>query len=147
MSCQKEEEETTIIGQDATEQEMVDLLLIGAQRGKRVALPPCDWKGKECVANHLLKQCPEFIKMTEGQRLTHLRKVNRCFNCFRLGHSANKCQSKTSCGKCEKAHNTMVHGGWERKLEQASAMLTQMGAKYSLHTCLLYTSPSPRDRG
>ena len=97
-------------------------------------MPPCDWKGKGCVTNHLLKQCPKFIGLTEKERIAHLKSINRCFNCFRKNHFTRDCESKARCGTCSGLHNTMLHKGFESKPQ--TALLGQSSA-----TCSLFTSP------
>ena len=119
---------------------------MGAQEGHKVSLPPCDWKGKECKQNHLLKQCPCFIALDEKARLSHLKTKRRCFNCFRIGHNAGNCMSKITCGKCNKRHNTMVHQAWTDRVEKSVAMLTGEGATYSLHTSPVFVAKDLESR-
>ena len=98
--------------------------MTGVKSGKRMSLPPCDWNGAECKVNHLLKQCPVFISMNESERIEHLKKSKRCFNCFKTGHGVSSCQSRARCGTCEAKHNSMVHTGWGEKVDKAAAYFT-----------------------
>jgi len=42
------------------------------------------------------------------KRKSILRDAKRCFNCLRIGHLANDCQSKARCKKCHQKHNTSI---------------------------------------
>ena len=70
------------IEQDHTDQDITDLLLTNAKRNRTSRFPPCDWKEKHCVENHLMKQCPIFIALSENERIAHLKQIGHCFNWF-----------------------------------------------------------------
>jgi hypothetical protein len=83
-----------------------------ATEHKRIyVLPPCDWKGKECADNHLMKNCPRFLKLNEEARQRHLEKKGRCILCFKDTHTIKECPhvGKRHCQKCKKDHHTLLH--------------------------------------
>lgn len=62
-----------------------------------------------CEAQHLLYQCPEFVKKTPDQRNDLIRKFKRCLNCFSVKHQSRDYMSTRSCKQCQQKHHTMLH--------------------------------------
>ncbi|XP_075152046.1 uncharacterized protein LOC142226066 [Haematobia irritans] len=58
---------------------------------------------------HVVRHCPKFLDMSVNQRLTEIKKRNLCLNCFSRLHSVKNCNSKFSCYRCSKRHNTLLH--------------------------------------
>ena len=62
-----------------------------------------------CGKFHGLWRCDIFkLKSIEDKR-TFLKQERLCFNCFNAGHRAAQCNSKFTCLKCNKHHNTLLH--------------------------------------
>ncbi|XP_071578665.1 uncharacterized protein [Temnothorax nylanderi] len=62
-----------------------------------------------CKANHLLYQCPAFLKQTPFQRSDFIRKNKRCLNCFSTKHHVIECTSSYVCRHCQKRHHSLLH--------------------------------------
>ena len=135
---------TVTIDQDATDDDIQSILFAAAQMGQRSTLPPCDWKGKGCQFNHLLKQCPKFIGLTDQERLKHIQQSDRCFNCFRKNHMAKSCNSKARCGHCKKTHNTLVHKAFDQTTPVTTTLLGKNETTSSLFTSPISLAKNPR---
>ncbi|XP_059221697.1 uncharacterized protein LOC131996228 [Stomoxys calcitrans] len=72
----------------------------------KVTEPVCHLCPKE---NHIIRKCPKFLKMTQAQRFSEIKKNSLCINCFSKVHTVKNCSSKFSCYKCNKKHNTLLH--------------------------------------
>ena len=59
-----------------------------------------------CTNEHYSNECM-VVKEVE-KRKSILRDAKRCFNCLRIGHLANDCQSKARCKKSHQKHNTSI---------------------------------------
>ncbi|KYN02013.1 hypothetical protein ALC62_07192, partial [Cyphomyrmex costatus] len=62
-----------------------------------------------CKENHLLYQCPTFLKQTPSQRFEFIKTQKRCSNCFGVKHSVKDCKSTRACKRCSKRHHTLLH--------------------------------------
>lgn len=63
----------------------------------------------QCKGNHYLYHCDTFGKLPIEKRLQTVRKAHLCSNCLRSSsHQAKACNS-SSCRKCDKKHNTLLH--------------------------------------
>ncbi|XP_075163319.1 uncharacterized protein LOC142235952 [Haematobia irritans] len=58
---------------------------------------------------HVIRKCPQFLKMNYQQRWTEIKSKGLCANCFASSHTAQRCKSKYSCFKCGKRHNSLLH--------------------------------------
>ncbi len=74
-----------------------------------------------CPKIHPLYMCAEFRKMTPQQRLSEVKRLNRCLNCLTDGHLSSACPSKHSCKTCQRKHNTMLHLGQDGGNQQRSS--------------------------
>ncbi|KYN22286.1 hypothetical protein ALC57_05322 [Trachymyrmex cornetzi] len=81
---------------------------------KRVALAVTTQACPICQEKHHISNCEEFLKRSVQDRKAEVRKKQLCINCLRAGHYIKECRS-SSCRKCFKAHNTLLH------IDQASA--------------------------
>ncbi|XP_059222522.1 uncharacterized protein LOC131996725 [Stomoxys calcitrans] len=61
------------------------------------------------LETHIIRKCPKFIQMCPEERLSCIRKLNLCLNCFAGGHSVKECKSSHNCFTCKKRHNTLLH--------------------------------------
>lgn len=62
----------------------------------------------KCDGNHPLYECSQFLSLSNEKRLKLLPNYKLCYNCFRSGHYANRCQ-RPGCKVCKRKHNTLVH--------------------------------------
>ena len=62
--------------------------------------------------------CRKFLDSDPAKRLQLIRDNGRCFNCLKKTHSAKDCQSRTTCMKCQKKHNTLLHEGLTNSQKQ-----------------------------
>lgn len=62
-----------------------------------------------CGNNHLNHLCPEFLKMSVGERHKRVVELRMCFNCLRSGHSSSECASAFRCRECNKRHHSLIH--------------------------------------
>ena len=57
---------------------------------------------------HALEVCPEFLKLTRGERMKLARAKGLCMNCLRGNHLAKDCK-KDHCTMCAKVHHALLH--------------------------------------
>ena len=62
-----------------------------------------------CGGAHPIWQCGEFKCKSVEDRRSWVREHNLCYNCLLAGHRVSNCQSKLSCRKCSRKHNTLLH--------------------------------------
>ncbi|XP_073834568.1 sulfotransferase 4 isoform X1 [Musca autumnalis] len=62
-----------------------------------------------CHANHQVRACAEFRKLTAQQRLDVVTKSNICGNCLSSSHNKISCKSTNTCLICHKTHHTLLH--------------------------------------
>jgi hypothetical protein len=86
----------------------------------------CDWRGKHCKENHLMTDCPIYNALNNRDKLDHVRKMGRCFNCYRKGHKLSGCISELKCTvqKCGAKHNSALHEAWTAS-SKALSLLTK----------------------
>ena len=74
---------------------------------------------KSCLAcntgSHALDSCREFLKMSDEDRRSFVKKRGICYLCLQHGHLASACTCDISCKECSRRHNTVFHR--ERKPE------------------------------
>lgn len=58
--------------------------------------------------SHAIYNCPTFLKMSEQQRISEVKKLHLYLNYFKNNHVSTKCSIK-GCRKCGKPHNTLLH--------------------------------------
>ncbi|XP_066592933.1 uncharacterized protein [Prorops nasuta] len=71
-----------------------------------------------CKDQHLLYQCPEFLKMTVPNRIDSVKRAKLCINCLRR-HTGQCMRSK--CKQCHKKHNTLLHLNKEELKSQGNS--------------------------
>jgi hypothetical protein len=109
---------------------------ISKQSGRNfIQIPLCDWKDLHCTENHLLRDCPIYKDLQDKEKLDHISKTKRCYNCYKRGHSSGACPSKQHCrvGDCKGKHNTALHYDWKEK-SMCVAFLTKNVSPVSLLT-------------
>jgi hypothetical protein len=71
-----------------------------------------------CEKPHFLNQCKEFLALTPRERLTQVRKMNLCCNCFSGRHTTKDCGG-TMCRVCNnKQHFTSSRSGYHQQQQQ-----------------------------
>ena len=56
--------------------------------------------------NHKAVRCPKVVKPNERKQI--LARKGLCFNCATKFHRASDCNSKTTCGHCNRRHHTSI---------------------------------------
>lgn len=69
-----------------------------------------------CKGDHQIYQCKNFKELSVAERLSKVRNLKLCLNCFKGKHFAKDC-SAGGCKKCTRKHNTLLHE--ERDLKEA----------------------------
>jgi hypothetical protein len=115
--------------------EVVNHMLQITQKSSRnyTKISPCDWKGNECADDHLMRDCPTYNALNDREKLDHILKSGRSFNCYRKGHRAGECRNSQRCRECKTKHNTALHGAWQVKTNAVS-LLTHNVSPISLLT-------------
>ncbi|XP_035906396.1 uncharacterized protein LOC118509627 isoform X2 [Anopheles stephensi] len=62
-----------------------------------------------CSELHYISKCPQFLALTIDDRISRIRQLSRCNNCFGKNHNVNKCKSKFTCRICKNRHHTLLH--------------------------------------
>lgn len=63
----------------------------------------------QCKENHPLYHCEAFLKLPIEKRIQVVQNAHICTNCLRsTDHKSKTCKS-SSCRKCNKKHNTLLH--------------------------------------
>lgn len=78
-----------------------------------------------CSGTHRLYYCESFKKLPVSDRVDIVRNARLCFNCFSPAHMADKCNSKYSCFRCKKRHNSLLH--FEKTTSSATANVQNDG--------------------
>ncbi|XP_055614809.1 uncharacterized protein LOC129761124 [Toxorhynchites rutilus septentrionalis] len=66
-----------------------------------------------CGDLHYLVRCSKFQDLGLKEKLDFVNGKRLCGNCFKTGHWVRDCNSKFSCKKCGKKHNTLIHPGFQ----------------------------------
>ncbi|XP_075157602.1 uncharacterized protein LOC142230865 [Haematobia irritans] len=61
------------------------------------------------IESHTIRKCPKFINMNAEDRISYIKKLNLCLNCFAKAHGVKDCKSPYNCFSCGKRHNTLLH--------------------------------------
>jgi hypothetical protein len=112
-----------MIYEDTPDEVVNHMLQITQKSGRNYTkISPCDWKGKECADDHLMRDCPTYKALNDREKLDHILKLGRCFNCYRKGHRAGECRNSQRCRECKTKHNTALHGAWQVKTNAVSLL-------------------------
>jgi hypothetical protein len=126
------------VHEDTTLEVIHHMLKSGRKSGRKFKKNEyCNWKGKHCKENHLMTDCLIYKPLNNSNKLNHIMKMERCFNCYRKGHRLSVCTSKLRCTvqKCGAKHNSDLHEAWIAS-SKAVSLLTK-----TVLPILLLTSP------
>lgn len=62
-----------------------------------------------CKDTHFMNMCGSFLKLPINSRIEESRKRHLCLNCLKKRHNPRECRNESSCQKCSKRHNTVLH--------------------------------------
>ncbi|CAF3634596.1 unnamed protein product [Rotaria socialis] len=64
-----------------------------------------------CKLEHLVENCPTFLKLTVAERRKILSKFHICIRCLKSNHVVQKCRGKMICSipGCGKKHHMLFH--------------------------------------
>lgn len=62
-----------------------------------------------CCESHTVRGCPQFLKMTPGQKIETVKRKGLCLNCLGQGHKSSNCPSSKGCFQCKRKHHTLLH--------------------------------------
>ncbi|XP_011169838.2 uncharacterized protein LOC105202846 [Solenopsis invicta] len=65
-----------------------------------------------CKGDHLIYQCPSFKELSVANRLSKIKSMNLCLNCFKGRHLAKDCTSGR-CKRCSKNHSMLLSHSFE----------------------------------
>jgi hypothetical protein len=82
------DEEYVFKAYDDTPVEVLQHMLnISRKSGREVIkIMACDWRQTQCTSNHLLRECPIYKALCNKEKLDHILRTRRCFNCYKKGH-------------------------------------------------------------
>jgi hypothetical protein len=83
-----------------------------------------------------MRDCPVYKKtqkLNGREKLDHILKASRCFNCYQKNHRAGECKSPLRCKECKTKHNSALHTAWQLKTN-AVALLKRNISPVSLRT-------------
>ncbi|XP_073835531.1 uncharacterized protein [Musca autumnalis] len=81
-------------------------------QGKRTVARSVRQQGPKCVLctqRHIIRACPNFLKMTCEERIRFVVQGHFCFNCLGRSHIRRDCLSRHRCQKCKGDHHTLLH--------------------------------------
>ncbi|CAG4957461.1 unnamed protein product [Colias eurytheme] len=61
-----------------------------------------------CKKDHVLSECPQFMKLTIQERWDIVKKHRVCFNCLKGKHRKENCR-KSPCKHCKRWHHSLLH--------------------------------------
>ena len=61
-----------------------------------------------CKSDHLLENCPFYLRLPVNKRWKQLKSLRVCFICLRSGHRRCECTSQL-CEVCSRPHHTTLH--------------------------------------
>ena len=109
-----------------------------------------------CKGSHYLPNCSIFEKTDNEEKVTYIKRTNRCFGCLRTGHITKNCPSRHTCQRCKKPHPTVLH--CERaplqptpqvnnlQEEESSALTTYGGSAGTSHILPVWVSTKDNPR-
>ena len=79
-----------------------------------------------CSQSHLLDCCPNFLKMSVGNRFSFVFKNWLCYSCLQSNHLTKFCPKRSICSICQHSHPTSLHRGKPRNnTEQPKKLIVQ----------------------
>lgn len=61
-----------------------------------------------CNGGHTIFKCSDFLRFEPEKRMSEVKRLKLCLNCFKPTHTAWQCKM-SRCFKCHKPHNTLLH--------------------------------------
>lgn len=101
--------------------------------------PPCNLCTNEI---HTIRKCPKFLQMNPKDRLSCIKNLNLCLNCFARAHSVKSCKSPHNCYSCNKRHNTLLHD--DSTTPHTPDSICQDNSKYQNHNISRIQSTRPQ---
>ena len=77
--------------------------VVGPRSQQRRNPCPC------CGDAHPIWQCGDFKGKSVGDRRSFVREHALCYTCLLAGHRVINCQSKPTCRRCNRKHNTVLN--------------------------------------
>jgi len=77
-----------------------------------------------CSQNHLIGNCPSFLKENIDKRFEIVSNLKLCLNCLKPGHIARKCISSKNCNMCGGKHHQTLHREKTADISQQPAELS-----------------------
>jgi hypothetical protein len=93
-----------------------------------------------CSYSHMLADCPQFKKMTLGDRRETLKKKGICFACLSGHHLSKDCRRRKTCEICKKGHATLLHD--ENYYQKGSEPDANQKNSATVHTSTVTTQVS-----
>lgn len=109
----------------------------GSEVKKQQGFKPCP----KCNGAHPLYHCSQFLSLSVEKRRELLPQYKVCFNCFRTGHYANRCNAN-GCRICKCKHNTLIHLAENKKSMTCHSSTTDDGSKISPELSSSSSAPS-----
>lgn len=78
--------------------------------------PTCGY----CHKDHYLFKCETFLKLSPTNRYSEALQMKLCTNCLKFRHFKQECRSMSSCFKCKRRHNTLLHQNEEQLSDKNS---------------------------
>ena len=79
-----------------------------------------------CSQSHLLDCCPNFLKMSVGNRFSFVFQNWLCYSCLQSNHLTKFCPKRSICSICQHSHPTSLHRGKPRNnTEQPKKLIVQ----------------------
>ena len=83
-----------------------------------------------CKADHSLKACPEFKRLSVVEKRQHVKKTKACFNCLSPTHFVKFCKAPP-CSICKRTHNSLLHVNSDRDKSQESQQCNEIIVQYT----------------
>ena len=77
----------------------------------------------KCTCDHVLAECPEYLKLSLNGRWESVKSARICFICLRMGHRRIECK-ESLCNVCSGPHHTTLHNFYARKAEDTPPLST-----------------------
>lgn len=87
-----------------------------------------------CKENHLVTECPLFLKLSISERINLIKKLRLCLNCLKGNHPFWKCHYK-KCTRCKRPHNILLHLEKSETTNAVSTNITLVGGGTPNSSC------------
>lgn len=117
-----------------------------AKNSRGISLLTNEVRCNNCHAQHVIYDCPEFLKLSINQRIEKAKKERLCLNCLRTGHFANRCFLRP-CKVCNKRHNSLLHNKPDTKEQQRDGPVALSARVLQQHVLLSTAQVLIKDNG